>query len=192
MTISRTLCQLFGHKDPAAGRWNGSYCFGNCRRCGVDLVRTAKSGWHVPRGYRVVWRPAPEAEVEPVAPDLMDWPEPEDEAPLEWAQLQERIPPTQAASPLPPYDGSEDTQRAEWPLIAAPAKPHISEPEQVTAAERELAVEEVPEPSPEPLPEPEAQPQAAPAADFMDEGVDDGWDDLAPFPGQMPASAGSR
>jgi hypothetical protein len=43
----------------ASARWNDGYCFTSCSRCGRDMVRSAFGEWHVPKGFRVVWRPRP-------------------------------------------------------------------------------------------------------------------------------------
>src|SRR5438309_1306917 len=96
------LCSLGRHTPRAAPRWNDGYYFATCRRCGRDIVRTAYEGWHVPRGYRVVWAPAPPEDrpavsLTPAAPApappepaereavslLPQLPEPDDEAPHE-------------------------------------------------------------------------------------------------------------
>ena len=50
-------CTIAGH-DPAQGEvYNAGYYFSACRRCGDELVRTARSGWGpAPRGHRIVWK----------------------------------------------------------------------------------------------------------------------------------------
>lgn len=53
------LCQLGRHRPGTRARWNDGYYFARCTRCHRDLVRTAFEGWHVPRGYRVVWQAKP-------------------------------------------------------------------------------------------------------------------------------------
>ncbi len=58
------LCQIGFHKPGAAVVANGGCSFAACRRCGRDLVRTASGRWHVPRGYRVVWKTRAEAAVD--------------------------------------------------------------------------------------------------------------------------------
>ncbi len=52
---SSLRCTLGWHRPQAVVHWNHGYYFTRCRRCRVDLVRTAYSRWEVPRGYRVVW-----------------------------------------------------------------------------------------------------------------------------------------
>ncbi|MEA3040396.1 MAG: hypothetical protein QOE79_2909, partial [Sphingomonadales bacterium] len=61
------LCLLGRHKPRPLARWNHGYYFTSCERCGLDLVRTAFSGWHEPRGYRVVWQAQPPARAVPAA-----------------------------------------------------------------------------------------------------------------------------
>lgn len=53
------LCALGRHKTDLLVRWNDGYYFTRCRRCGLDLVRTAFSGWTAPKRYRVVWQAEP-------------------------------------------------------------------------------------------------------------------------------------
>jgi hypothetical protein len=72
-------CGLGWHAPESLACWNDGYYFARCRRCGLDLVRTAYGRWHGPRGFRVVWRPerpenAPSAE-------LLPSPEPETDSP---------------------------------------------------------------------------------------------------------------
>ena len=55
------LCALGRHKTDLLVRWNDGYYFTQCRRCGLDLVRTAFSGWTAPKRYRVVWQSEPPA-----------------------------------------------------------------------------------------------------------------------------------
>ena len=62
------LCLLGRHRpDPRpvcnAGRW-----FTRCRRCRRDLLLTEKGRWIVPRGYRIVWRPASSGPPRGIAP----------------------------------------------------------------------------------------------------------------------------
>ncbi len=47
------------HRPDPVARWNDGYYFTKCLRCGEDLVRTAYSGWQVPKGYKVVWQGKP-------------------------------------------------------------------------------------------------------------------------------------
>lgn len=58
------LCQIGLHKPGTAVAANGGCSFAACRRCGRDLVRTGSGRWHVPRGYRVVWKTRAEAAVD--------------------------------------------------------------------------------------------------------------------------------
>jgi hypothetical protein len=60
------LCALGRHKTDLLVRWNDGYYFTRCRRCGLDLVRTAFSGWTAPKRYRVVWQAEPPASIEQV------------------------------------------------------------------------------------------------------------------------------
>ncbi|HYW15763.1 MAG TPA: hypothetical protein VE891_06380 [Allosphingosinicella sp.] len=55
------LCRLGRHKPRGIPRWNDGLYFAACERCGRDLVRTAYQGWHVPKGYKVVWSDRPPA-----------------------------------------------------------------------------------------------------------------------------------
>lgn len=50
------LCALGRHRPEPLAQWNNGYYFSRCKRCGLDLVRTAFEGWHVPQGSKVVWR----------------------------------------------------------------------------------------------------------------------------------------
>lgn len=56
--IGGLLCRLGRHDPDPAGRWNGGYCFTHCRRCERDMVRSAFGEWHVPKGFKVVWKRA--------------------------------------------------------------------------------------------------------------------------------------
>ena len=62
------LCALGRHKTDLLVRWNDGYYFTRCRRCGLDLVRTAFSGWTAPKRYRVVWQAEPPAASDGVQP----------------------------------------------------------------------------------------------------------------------------
>jgi len=74
MTIA---CRLKGHDPSPDETCNGGRCFTRCRRCGADLVSSGGE-WHkVPKGYRVVWKPAEETVPEaPTAPVPASQPEP--------------------------------------------------------------------------------------------------------------------
>ncbi len=56
------LCRLGRHRPAHEARWNDGFYFSRCRGCGRDIVRTAFEGWHVPRGFRVVWQERPPAD----------------------------------------------------------------------------------------------------------------------------------
>jgi hypothetical protein len=177
MTFSTTrisdlglICSLLGHKAKrGSARWNGSICFGRCGRCGCDLVRTVNGFWQAPRGYKVVWRPAPNQAAEPAAAAIADWPEPEVAEWEPWEPAHAPVEPEVPAAEAEPADQpqadpvvvvAEDdgaaaaAQVTEWPLVATPA----------------------PAAAPEAPPEPAMQ-SALP--DFMDEASDEGgWDDF--------------
>ena len=51
-------CALTGHYVTTRGIRNGKYEFGRCQRCSCDLMRSDSSWKRVPRGFKVVWRPA--------------------------------------------------------------------------------------------------------------------------------------
>ena len=56
------LCRFGRHRPAHEARWNDGFYFSRCRGCGRDIVRTAFEGWHVPRGFRVVWQERPPAD----------------------------------------------------------------------------------------------------------------------------------
>ncbi|HZF44119.1 MAG TPA: SH3 domain-containing protein [Sphingomonadaceae bacterium] len=94
-------------------RWNDGYYFTRCRRCGLDLVRTAFSGWTAPKRYRVVWQAEPPASVEQVG----SVPQAEAEPPSDATSASEMQ--TAPASPEQLKDG-----QVEFPIrenIPAPA-----------------------------------------------------------------------
>lgn len=61
----RLFCAVGWHRAVLKNRWNGGYYFSRCRNCGRDLVRAPAGRWHIPEGYRVVWKPAPRMGVDP-------------------------------------------------------------------------------------------------------------------------------
>jgi hypothetical protein len=62
--IGGLLCRWGRHAPEPDGLWNAGYCFTRCRRCGRDMVRSAFGEWHVPRDYRIVWRPPADGRVD--------------------------------------------------------------------------------------------------------------------------------
>jgi hypothetical protein len=57
----RLSCLLRRHAapNPYFARKNGDIWFGECPHCFADVVKSGRKRWGgVPRGYRVVWRPA--------------------------------------------------------------------------------------------------------------------------------------
>ncbi|MDQ4087749.1 MAG: hypothetical protein M3177_07050 [Pseudomonadota bacterium] len=53
-------CVVTGHSPRPGQVYNSGYFFTECRGCGRDLIRTARSEWHtVPAGHRIVWGPGP-------------------------------------------------------------------------------------------------------------------------------------
>ena len=201
-------CRLFGHKNPPGGRWNGSYCFGACPRCGSDLVRTAKSGWSAPRGYKVVWKPAPEEHLKVDARQPAEAPQ-RDTPLFDW---EPKPSPTAVEAEQAPAEEQPDEQLIEtageiiaahlpavpeWPLLSpAPTPEPANLPEEELVAAAADVTEDEPLPSVADVTENE--PVTAPVAvveepsspvlkapdvrDFMDESDDEDWDDLAPAP----------
>lgn len=67
------LCRLGWHAPQKGALWNEGYYFSRCGRCRSDLVRTTYSGWEVPRGFRIVWKPRPvDPDAGPPAPGTWD------------------------------------------------------------------------------------------------------------------------
>ncbi|MDT9598180.1 hypothetical protein [Sphingosinicella rhizophila] len=62
----RLFCAIGWHKANPYDRWNSGYYFTRCQACGQDLVRRVAGRWHVPKGYRVVWKSKYEPETLPV------------------------------------------------------------------------------------------------------------------------------
>ncbi len=67
----RLLCKIGIHKAAPGACWNAGHCFGKCRGCGRDLVRTPQGKWRVPKGYRVVWKSPAETDIVPEAPPVV-------------------------------------------------------------------------------------------------------------------------
>lgn len=197
------ICRLGGHKADAAGtRWNGSICFGQCVRCRADLVRTVRTSWQVPRGYRVVWRDAAKEEPQPVASAQPEWPEPAPAPAMapEWeqpwepgeahvekavprAEFAHQIQDDQAVSPgeegadaADPLCANEQT-RTEWPLGTSSAlEQNDVRPEDAAATSLPAAAE------------PADHVVRFTVPDFMDDEPDDvDWDDSV---GRLRQSAG--
>ncbi len=53
------ICSLAGHKVAAKTIYNAGHHFGRCDRCHVDLIEREGAWELAPRGYRVVWKTAP-------------------------------------------------------------------------------------------------------------------------------------
>ena len=110
------LCALGRHKTDLLVRWNDGYYFTRCRRCGLDLVRTAFSGWTVPKGYRVVWQPeAPVAdgEVQLVTEDAAHAPVAADNAePVAPAEAPAAVEFPVGGAPPPPESGRSMVEEA--------------------------------------------------------------------------------
>lgn len=173
-------CALGYHRANGVPRWNDGYYFARCARCGVDLVRTPFSRWHVPAGHRVVWQaepPAsrpdvklePELDLEPAEPPSV--PVPETVAPVAEPA------PTAAETVSAPAVAAPDTATA--PAVSAPntvSAPAIAAPEEEPAKaavkRRRLPVESLLErlrgtPGPgAALPEPAAPPAPRRASDW--------------------------
>lgn len=55
------LCRVGVHKPQPSQVWNAGFYFTQCARCDRDMIRTSEGRWRtVPRGTKVVWRPADE------------------------------------------------------------------------------------------------------------------------------------
>lgn len=104
-------CELGWHSPDPLARWNHGYYFSKCTRCGRDLVRTAYSGWKVPKGVRVVWQAEP---------------------PAGW-QSADLVPATSTAEAAPDAEAAPAAALQEPEPLAAPAPPP-EEPEAETIA----------------------------------------------------------
>ncbi len=141
------LCSLGWHAAEKGALWNEGYYFSRCQRCGSDLIRTTYSGWEVPRGFRVVWKPRPaepDAESGPVEPSratdpqsppvetdpLPAVPEPEPEP----AATSNGAPPAQSTTMAPPPDREPDRE-----LPPALRSPFLDEPSLDSMIERASA-----------------------------------------------------
>jgi hypothetical protein len=156
------LCSLGRHAPRAAPRWNDGYYFATCRRCGQDIVRTAYKGWHVPRGYRVVWAPTPPQDRPKVALA------PETPAPVPPSAPEAPAPIEPQAAPAPPRpDPGDEGQHDAGAPEASPAgrKRRILPIEAVLARLREERATGT-EPAAAPAP---PAPSNRPYWDFMDE-----------------------
>lgn len=199
MTASTTLisdlgllCALRGHKpDAAIARWNRGHCFSRCRRCGRDLVRTAYGGWEVPKGYRIVWHPAPaqatgepapaaEApRAEPAEAAALDAPgfEPEPaDAAAEEMTFTDRIPVAEAveaaeADEVAPEPAEPILKPAETPAepVTAEAPPGPEWPISAAAAEPAEQDEQQFDALPVPADAPAAEPRSEQAETCLDE-----------------------
>ena len=175
MRISKLglICILAGHgADPARARWNAGICFGKCVRCGRDVVRSATGQWRVPRGYRVVWRPAMVAQVAPMQPVPVEMPQaataPTRETLFERFKADVEAPLIDQEQPPASAEVDEAALPTEWPI--APAAADELEPSKAGPATWQ------PVPAP---PEVQKEPSRPIAADFMDEVVEaDDWDDF--------------
>ncbi|HEY0313679.1 MAG TPA: hypothetical protein VGC56_14450 [Allosphingosinicella sp.] len=171
------LCSLGRHAPRAAPRWNDGYYFATCRRCGQDIVRTAYEGWHVPRGYRIVWAATPPqdrpqvalaAEMPPTAPPAAR----ESPAPVD----SPHAPPAAAAPAEPEADFSPleqaDPDGMEQHGAAPPQSPPAGRKRRILPIEAVLArlrEERTPTVEPAHAPAPPASPNR-PYWDFMEEG----------------------
>ena len=60
----KIFCRLGSHEAIEATFWNNGNYFTTCRRCGQALVRGEGPWRAVPRGYKVVWKPRTEFDVD--------------------------------------------------------------------------------------------------------------------------------
>lgn len=59
------FCRAGWHKATAITLWNGGYYFSCCARCERPLIRPTKGAWRpVPKGYKVVWKPRTEFDID--------------------------------------------------------------------------------------------------------------------------------
>ena len=69
---AKITCAIRGHQPGAKQTQNAGTSFASCRRCGADLVRSAGDWEPVPKGFRVVWKPAaPEEEAKDERPSIL-------------------------------------------------------------------------------------------------------------------------
>jgi hypothetical protein len=189
------LCSLGRHAPRAAPRWNDGYYFATCRRCGRDIVRTAYEGWHVPRGYRVVWAPAPPQDRPAVtlaaAPEPAVLPEPP--APVATPETVPAPPapaePEAVASPVqaPDPEGGRQPDALQADLAPPERKRRILPIEAVLARLRE---EKAPEAAPAQPAPPPASPNR-PYWDFMEDGPQPEPPPAAPVPTGLRQAVGA-
>jgi Bacterial SH3 domain len=182
------LCRLGRHRPGGIPRWNDGFYFAACENCGCDLVRTAFQGWHVPKGYKVVWSerpPVPRPDVALVPSDLpTDSPGDREAAAPAANDADEPVPPASGdevdavagpatspggpdRSPEPAASPGDAASRSKLPIQDVLA--HLAAEE---AAQRAAAPtpEEAPEPPPPPpLPPPPPPPPRRQTWDFMDD-----------------------
>ena len=149
------LCELGWHRPDPMVRWNDGDYFARCGRCGRDLVRTAYGGWHVPKGYRVVWQARPPEGARPIhasaelRQSAVRTADPKMELPIQAVlrQLKERQQ-ALAAAPEPDVAAAELEAHASEPEAAAPETEAVTpeaEPELVTPEPQAAATEPEPE-----------------------------------------------
>ena len=69
---AKITCAIRGHQPGAKQTRNAGTTFARCRRCGADLVGRGGDWEPVPKGFRVVWKPAaPEGEAEDERPTIL-------------------------------------------------------------------------------------------------------------------------
>lgn len=113
--IGRLLCRLGRHAPAPDGLWNGGYCFTACRRCHRDMVRSAFGEWHVPRDFRIVWRPPEDGRTAP----RQAAPAPSPVAPPARGGAPARLPRTGTRTPFDFTDFESETAAA----ASAPQRP---------------------------------------------------------------------
>jgi hypothetical protein len=162
-------------------RWNDGYYFARCGRCRRDLVRTAYGGWHVPKGYRVVWQARPPEGARPIhasaelRQSAVRAADPRMELPIQAVlrQLKERqqalaaAPEPDPAAPEPEATVPEPEVMAPEPEVMAPApeaialEPEANAPEPAIASGPEAAEPHLPAPEPDVELVPGAEPEPA-------------------------------
>jgi|GEM_PF-2169797 len=196
------LCRLGRHRPGGIPRWNDGFYFATCENCGCDLVRTAFQGWHVPKGYKVVWSERP-----PVSrPDVLLVPSDVPADPVPAGQVAAPSP-IGADEPVAPALG-QDVDNVAGPASFAggpgtPSSPAASPADEGVRSRlpiedvlAHLAAEEADERAAAPTPEAAAEPPPPPAPpppppprrktwDFMDD--DFAREDPAPRRSQSEA-----
>ncbi len=57
MSLSSHICGVALHQPEGEPIINGDVAFGQCRRCGKEIIRKQSRFWGtVPQGMRIVWR----------------------------------------------------------------------------------------------------------------------------------------